>query len=130
MPIGAVARQAGVTTSTLRYYEDSGLLRPANRVGGQRRYDRAALTRLELIGLCKAAGFTLDEIRLLLTDDAPGRPQSRALAASKLDEIDTKVAELAKARAIVEWGMACTCPSIDACSCGIHAGVATARQAQ
>ena len=53
-------------------------------------------------------------------DDAPGRPSTRALATAKLAEIDTKIAELHLARAIVEWGLQCTCPSIDACSCGIH----------
>lgn len=78
------------------------------------------MARLEVIGLCKAAGFTLDEIRLLYADDEPGRPASRAPATGKLEAIDATIAELQRARSIIEWGMRCTCPSIDACTCGIH----------
>jgi DNA-binding transcriptional MerR regulator len=118
--IGEVARTAGVAATTLRYYERVGLLPAPTRVGGQRRYDDAVLARLEVIRLCKAAGFTLEEIQLLFADDAPGRPASRALATSKLADIDARIAELGRAREIVEWGMACTCPSIDDCTCGIH----------
>lgn len=118
--IGEVALTAGVAATTLRYYERVGLLPAPTRVGGQRRYDDAVLARLEVIRLCKAAGFTLEEIQLLFADDAPGRPASRALATSKLADIDARIAELGRAREIVEWGMACTCPSIDDCTCGIH----------
>ena len=80
LTIGEVARRTDVAPTTLRYYEKIGLLAAPSRAGGQRRYDDAVLTRLEVIGLCKAAGFTLDEIAVLLDDDAPGRPASRALA--------------------------------------------------
>ncbi|ORA20716.1 helix-turn-helix domain-containing protein [Mycobacterium arosiense] len=120
LTIGEVARRAGVAATTLRYYEQIGLVPEPARLGGQRRYDDAILTRLEVIALCKAAGFSLDEIQLLFADDAPGRPVSRALAEAKLAEIDAQMESLARARAVIEWGMRCTCPSIDACTCGIH----------
>ena len=120
LTIGEVARRTDVAPTTLRYYEKIGLLSAPSRAGGQRRYDDAVLTRLEVIGLCKAAGFALDEIAVLLDDDAPGRPASRALAQAKLADIDAQMATLARARGIIEWAMACTCPSIDACTCGIH----------
>jgi len=48
------------------------------------------------------------------------RPAGRALAGAKLAEIDARMTSLAQARAVIEWGMRCTCPSIDACTCGIH----------
>jgi hypothetical protein len=48
------------------------------------------------------------------------RPATRALAETKLAEIDARIAELRHAREIIEWGMRCTCPSIDDCTCGIH----------
>jgi len=121
LSIGELAGQSGVAASTLRYYEDIGLLTPAGRVAGRRRYDETALTRLTVIGLCKAAGFTLTEIRVLLGDENPGRPQSRALAAAKLRDIDAQIATLTHARTIIEWGMQCRCASIDACECGVHA---------
>jgi MerR family transcriptional regulator, redox-sensitive transcriptional activator SoxR len=120
LTIGDVARVSGVAATTLRYYEQIGLLPSPARVGGQRRYDDAVLARLEVIRLCKSAGFTLDEVQLLFADDAPGRPASRALAEAKLAEIDAQMASLAQARAVIEWGMQCTCRSIDACTCGIH----------
>jgi MerR family transcriptional regulator, redox-sensitive transcriptional activator SoxR len=120
LTIGEVAREAGVAATTLRYYEQIGLVPAPARLGGQRRYDRSVLTRLEVIGLCKSAGFALEEIQLLFADDATGRPASRALAEAKLAEIDAQMASLARARAVIEWGMRCTCPSIDACTCGIH----------
>ena len=120
LTIGEVARRSGVAATTLRYYEQIGLVAPPARVGGQRRYDEAVLARLEIIGLCKSAGFALDEIQLLFADDVPGRPASRALAQVKLAEIDAQLESLSRARAVIEWGMQCTCPSIDACTCGIH----------
>ncbi|WP_409426204.1 MerR family transcriptional regulator [Mycobacterium sp. SMC-11] len=120
LTIGEVADRSGVAATTLRYYERIGLLVSPDRVGGQRRYDDAVLARLEVIGLCKAAGFALGEIQLLFADDAPGRPASYALAQAKLAEIDAQLESLSRARAVIEWGMRCTCPSIDACTCGIH----------
>lgn len=121
LTIGEVADRTGVAATTLRYYERIGLVPVPERMGGQRRYQESVLARLEVIGLCKSAGFALDEIELLFADDAPGRPVSRALAEAKLAEIDAQMESLARARAVIEWGMRCTCPSIDACTCGIHA---------
>ncbi|OBH76212.1 MerR family transcriptional regulator [Mycobacterium scrofulaceum] len=120
LTIGEVARQAGVAATTLRYYEQIGLVPAPSRLGGQRRYDDSVLARLEVIRLCKSAGFALEEIQLLFADDAPGRPVSRAVAEAKLAEIDAQMEALARARAVIEWGMRCTCPSIAACTCGIH----------
>ncbi|OBI89807.1 MerR family transcriptional regulator [Mycobacterium asiaticum] len=120
LTIGDVARDAGIAATTLRYYEQIGLVPAPERKGGQRRYDDSILSRLEVIRLCKSAGFSLEEIQLLFADDAPGRPASRALAERKLVEIDAQIASLARAREVIEWGMRCTCPSIDACSCGVH----------
>lgn len=121
MSIGEVARRSGVAATTLRYYEDAGLLRAPARTGGRRRYDESVLTTLEVIGLCKAAGFSLDEIRVLLTDDDPGRPESRSLAEAKLTAIDAQMATLRRAREIIEWAVRCPCPSVDACACGTQA---------
>ncbi|WP_067899094.1 MerR family transcriptional regulator [Nocardia vaccinii] len=120
LSIGEVARRSGVAATTLRYYEDRGLLRPPNRVGGRRRYDESVLIRLRAIEICKAAGFGLDEIAVLLADEMPGRLATRALAAAKLADIDARMADLAQARALIEWGLRCTCPSLETCTCGVH----------
>jgi len=60
LTIGRVADATGIAATTLRYYEQIGLVPAPVRVGGQRRYDDSVLARLEVIGLCKSAGFTLD----------------------------------------------------------------------
>lgn len=120
LTIGELSRRAGIAPTALRYYEQIGLLPAVSRVGGRRRYDDAVVSRLEVIRVCKAAGFTLDDIVLLFADRSPGRPDSRALARDKLAEIELRMQELVKAKEIVEWGLQCACPSIDACSCGIH----------
>ncbi|WP_395311850.1 MerR family transcriptional regulator [Mycobacterium sp. AMU20-3851] len=119
LTIGEVARRTGVAQTTLRYYEQIGLLPPPQRVGGQRRYPESAMIRLEVIRACKAAGFALEEIVALMGDHAPGKPVARALAEAKLIEIDAQMRTLERAKEIIRWGMACECPSIEECGCGI-----------
>ncbi|HKI98889.1 MAG TPA: MerR family transcriptional regulator [bacterium] len=63
VPIGSLARAAGVSTRTVRYYEEIGLLRTARRyAGGRRVFGPDALERLRFIGRLKRLGFTLEEI--------------------------------------------------------------------
>ena len=77
LTIGHVAEETGVAATTLRYYEQIGLVPVPARVGGQRRYDESVLARLEVIGLCKSAGFALDEIQVLFADAPPGAAAER-----------------------------------------------------
>ena len=66
--IGDVAERVSLSLRTVRYYEESGLLMPVDRtVGGFRLYDNDAIDRLLLIKKMKPLGFTLDEMRALLT---------------------------------------------------------------
>ncbi len=60
--IGELAREFGITTRTIRFYEDEGLLAPI-RIGSKRLYRRRDRTRLKLILRGKRLGFTLGEIR-------------------------------------------------------------------
>lgn len=65
--IGQLAKAAEVPTSTLRYYERIGLVRPTNRSeGNYRLYDREALERVRFIRSAQATGFTLDDVTTLL----------------------------------------------------------------
>ena len=65
--IGQLARAAGLPTSTLRYYERAGLLKPTGRSeGNYRLYDEEALEQLCLIRAAQATGFTLDDVTLML----------------------------------------------------------------
>jgi len=118
LTIGQVARHAGLNASAIRYYEREGLLPAADRAGGQRRYGEAALRRLEVIDIAKRAGFSLDEVRLLLDASDGGEPahaELSALADRKLGEVD---ALIARAEAMREWlvkAQRCTCSSLELC---------------
>lgn len=72
LDIGEVAAQSGVPPSTLRYYEEQGLIAPIGRKGLRRQYGPQTLLRLTLISMGKAAGFSLPEIAQMLGAD--GRP--------------------------------------------------------
>src|SRR5256885_15213539 len=90
LTIGELALQADVAATTLRFYERIGLIQSPARVGGQRRYDDSIRARLDVIRLCKAAGFTLDETQLLFADDVPRRPAGRALPKTARAESDAR----------------------------------------
>ena len=120
LSIGEVAREAGVATSAVRYYEEVGLLGSIERVGGRRAFGEEVIPRLRLIRLLARTGFTLDEVRLLLSDRSKGRRASRDLGRRKHIEISESIENLERTRAVVEWGLRCECPSFDECTCDIH----------
>ncbi len=66
MDIGEVSKNSGVPTSTLRYYEEIGLISPNGRKGLRRQYPADILEKLALITLAKQAGFELDQLPKLL----------------------------------------------------------------
>jgi DNA-binding transcriptional MerR regulator len=106
--IGEVAERSGFPTSTLRYYDDVGLVTPAARTAaGYRRYDQRALARLEFIGRAKALGCTLDEIvELVALWDGEGcEPIQRRLhelVTEKLAETRRRIDELTALTAQLE----------------------------
>ena len=61
LTISEVAKRLGVRSSTIRYYEEIGILPPAHRLNGQRRYDQKVLYRLAVIQHAQRAGFSLPE---------------------------------------------------------------------
>ena len=90
LTISQVARQVGLQPSAIRYYEQIGILLPAQRIGGQRRYDTTVLHRLAVIQWARQTGFTLDEIRELFfgfRDVAPASQRWQKLSRRKLAEL-------------------------------------------
>jgi DNA-binding transcriptional MerR regulator len=67
MDISEVAKRSGVAASALRYYERKGLIHALQSEGARRKFAPAVLDQLALIALGQAAGFSLDEIRVMLT---------------------------------------------------------------
>ncbi|MCP2242065.1 DNA-binding transcriptional regulator, MerR family [Lentzea aerocolonigenes] len=108
--IGEVVRRSGVPASTLRYYEERGLIGSVGRRGLTRVFGKEVFQRLALISVGRAAGFTLDEIARMFAPD--GRPQlDRALLTSKADELDATIRRLTVMRDGLRHAAACAAPS-------------------
>jgi MerR family redox-sensitive transcriptional activator SoxR len=119
MTIGAVARQVGVATSAIRYYEEIGLLPPPARINGRRRYDWSAVQRLRVIERAQQAGFTLGEIRELFFGFAVGtHPTARwkELARRKLDELEEQRRRIQAAQEVLREGIRCGCLTMEQCT--------------
>jgi MerR family transcriptional regulator, redox-sensitive transcriptional activator SoxR len=111
MTIGEVADIAEVATSTLRYYEDIGLITPHRRINGRRRYLPAILSVLAFIQLAKDANFTLDEIKELIHDfptDMPISERWQQIANRKIEEIDQIIRDAQSTKALLEESLDCT----------------------
>ena len=110
MDIVEVARRAGVPASTLRFYEEKGLIASTGRRGLRRVFDPGVLQRLALIRLGCASGFSLDEMARMFAPD--GRPRiDRQMLAGKAKELDAKIRELSAVRDGLRHAAVCPAPS-------------------
>lgn len=125
MTIGEVARQVDLNASAIRYYELGGLMPPASRVSGQRRYGLETVQRLGLLKAAKRLGFTLDETHLLLAAEAQGEPagQMRSLAERKLSEVDALIQQLMEIRRLLLGATQCRADHL--CDCAVLADPAS-----
>jgi DNA-binding transcriptional MerR regulator len=108
--IADVARRSGVPASTLRFYEEKGLIVSAGRRGLRRLFDTDVFDRLALIALARFAGFTLEEIALMFAPEGRPRIDRKALAA-KADELDGTIRKLAAISDGLRHAAACRAPS-------------------
>lgn len=119
LTIGGLAREGGVGVETVRYYQRRGLLPtpPPGGAGGVRRYGEEEVRRLRFIRSAQAAGFTLQQIEELTALDArTDRDQVLALANTRLDELDARIAELRSVRrALARLADACAAAGQGAC---------------
>lgn len=110
LDIAEVAKRSGVPASTLRFYDEKGLIVSVGRQGLRRMFDSRVLERLALIALGRAAGFSLDEIARMFTPD--GRAQiDREMLARKADELDGTIRKLSAMRDGLRHAAACAAPS-------------------
>src|SRR5262249_56921777 len=87
LTIGEVARRSGKSASTIRYYEEIGLISPPERISGRRRYPTEIVRELAIVETAQRAGLSLGEIRLLLEaspDDRRSAERLRDIAQPKL----------------------------------------------
>lgn len=111
--IGQLARQAGVTIQTIRFYEREGLLAPpARTASGYRAYAAADLERVRVIRVCQSIGFTLKDVKKVLephsvlacprgaaSAKSAAREKMLSSARQRLAQIDDKLATLTQMRA-------------------------------
>ncbi|RZJ06734.1 MAG: MerR family transcriptional regulator [Acidovorax sp.] len=110
MDIAEVAKRSGVAASTLRYYEEKGLIASTGRHGLRRIFDARVLDQLALIALGRVAGFSLDEIATMFAPD--GQPDiDRAMLTTKADQIDEMVRRLKAMSASLRHAAVCPAPS-------------------
>jgi Cu(I)-responsive transcriptional regulator len=122
--IGTLAKRAGVSTDTVRYYERGGLLSPKARLAsGYRRYSELEVARLRFIRRAQALGFSLKEVKQLLALSSL-RDVSRVKRAAqeKLADVEERIASLERVRdglanlvaACPGHGRAADCPILKA----------------
>jgi MerR family redox-sensitive transcriptional activator SoxR len=118
MSIGQAARQARVKPSTLRFYEEIGVMPRAQRVNGRRRYGPDAIERVQVARFAQSVGFTLAQIRDLFRLGG-GRPvlhkRWKPVAREKIRELDAIIAKAQQMKAALSFGLECGCIRIEDC---------------
>lgn len=118
MKIGELAAQADLAPSAIRYYEKRGLLAPAERTGGQRRYSSEALDRVLLIRFAGEMDFTLAEIKLFLNgfrENTPVSTRWRKLTTRKISELQQRLSFTRRLLSYLERLQHCRCVQLHQC---------------
>jgi len=118
LAISDVARVFGLRTSAIRYYEQIGILPPAMRKNGQRRYDKGALFRLAVVQRARETGFTLEEIRELFSGFPAGTPPPKRwhqLSQRKIAELRERMKRLQLMETLLKRVENCRCDALDEC---------------
>ncbi|HEX7050188.1 MAG TPA: MerR family transcriptional regulator [Longimicrobiales bacterium] len=113
MTIGQLAGRFGLATHVLRHWESVGVLTPAERVNGRRRYRREHAVRVAMILSAKEAGLSLEKIRLML--EAPAASARRELLARHHAELERRIREIEAAKEMIEHIL--NCPAEDFTQC-------------
>ncbi|HLW51988.1 MAG TPA: MerR family transcriptional regulator [Candidatus Angelobacter sp.] len=121
--ISEVARQIGLKASAIRYYEQIGILPPARRSSGQRRYDSTVLYRLAVVQRARQMGFTLDEIRRLFFGFRKAVTASdrwKKLSEKKLADLELLAAQIREMQRLLKsMSEDCNCHTLDQCGKGM-----------
>jgi DNA-binding transcriptional MerR regulator len=113
LPIGELAARTGVPATTLRYYDELGLVRPATRDGGRRRYAESAVKDVGVILFFREIGFSLAEIERFIAGERQGQ---RELIDHKLAELAEQQHRIEVARTALEHGLRCPASEPMKCS--------------
>ncbi len=108
--IGEVSEKAGVPASTLRYYDEIGLISSVGRSGLRRQFLPEVLLQLTLISMGKSAGFSLDDIARMFGQN--GKPElSRPELHKRANELDQQIRKLTALRDTIRHTAECSAPS-------------------
>jgi len=110
--VGEVAERFGMPTNVLRHWESVGLLSPPRDPAGRRRYGRPEVARIAAIQRSKDAGMSLEQIRLLLDSEAPGR---HVVLEAHVAELDRRMAEMRISREMTLHALRCQAHDISTC---------------
>lgn len=120
LAIGEVARRAGVTVATLRYYEHRGLVTATRTGGNQRRYPRWVLRRLAFVAAAQRVGLSLDQIKSTLdtlpVDRAPNQADWARLAQPWRQHVTDRLRELQALQDTLDGCLGCGCLSLTRCA--------------
>lgn len=127
LDIGEVVKRSGVPASTLRYYEQLGLLHALGRRGLRRQYDERVLERLALIGLGQAAGLSLQQIGASLPSQHGRISLDREALLAQADVLQRQITRLQRVRRQLQRAAACPLAE-DARSCSSFRKLLRAQQ--
>ncbi len=113
LDIGEVVKSSGFPASTLRFYEEKGLIASVGRNGLRRVFDPNVLDTLALIALGRSSGFSLDEIAAMFTRNGPKIDRETLL--SKASQLDKKIKQLMAMRDGLLHAAECPAPSHTEC---------------
>jgi MerR family redox-sensitive transcriptional activator SoxR len=120
LSIGQLAGRTGLSTSAIRFYETKGLIKADRNAGGQRRFERPDIRRLSFIMITQQQGFTLDEIKDMLS----GLPNARTPTQNDWTRInkrlaariEERIAQLKQMRQNLNGCIGCGCLSLKKCA--------------
>lgn len=120
LTIGQLAERSGVAHSTLRYYEDLGLLTSTRTAGNQRRYPQHALRRVAFVRAAQQVGLSLDEVADALATLPAGRTPTKAdwarLSAAWRSRLDAQISRIQRLRDDLDGCIGCGCLSLRTCA--------------
>ncbi|MDD9348615.1 MerR family transcriptional regulator [Mumia sp.] len=110
--VGDLAARFDLPTNVLRHWESVGLLAPGRDAGGRRRYDDSDVVRVAVILRSKAAGMSLDQIRVLLDAQWAGR---HSVLEAHIADLDRRMAEMVRSREMTAHALECRAHDITSC---------------
>lgn len=110
--VGEVAARFELETHVLRHWEDVGLLKPDRDAAGRRRYVRDDMVRVAVVVRNKAAGMSLDQIRVLLDADAADR---HAVLEAHIQDLDERMREMRRSREMTDHALRCRAHDVAGC---------------